>query len=175
MKQVKVASWHSPKVYVAESSIAGRGLFAKETINKDEVIGVKAGHIIEKEVFDSLPEICKRASLQVSDTHFVAPLTPEEAPRVMHYVNHSCNPNVGIKGHLETVAMRKVLPGEELTGDYCVAYSNDHFSFTCNCQSSHCRKEITAHDWKDLGLHKKYKGYFSQYVQEKIDKLSTSR
>jgi hypothetical protein len=168
----EISSWFSPKVYIAKSTIEGEGLFAKDRISKDELIAVKAGHIVPGKVFYALPEACKHAGLQVADDLFVVPIDEEEVPRVMNYINHTCDPNVGLRGHLETVAMRDIEPGEELTGDYCIAYSNQFFQFTCNCGAAGCRKQITSDDWKNPVLQKKYKGYFSQYLQMKINQLN---
>jgi uncharacterized protein len=51
-----VASWISPKAAKAiRSNIAGRGLVAVGTINKDEVVAVKGGHIVSTGVLHSLP------------------------------------------------------------------------------------------------------------------------
>ena len=47
-------SYLSLKVEKRQSKIdpSGRGLFSKEFIKKDEIIGIKAGYIIEKQEFN---------------------------------------------------------------------------------------------------------------------------
>lgn len=170
-----VRSWFSPKVYIDKSLVENKGLFAKDKIYKDEIIAVKAGHIITDEAFHALPEECKHAGLQVADTLFIAPIWKKEIPFVMNYVNHSCVPNVGLRGHLETIAMRDIESHEELTGDYCIAYSNEFFQFECSCGAETCRKQVTSEDWKDPLLQQKYKGYFSLYLQDKINKIYISK
>jgi hypothetical protein len=40
----------------------------------------------------------------------------------------------------------------------------------CDCGARRCRKRITESDWKLAELQRKYDGYFSEYIQEKIDK-----
>ena len=163
-----ITSWLSPKVQVKESKVAGKGLFAIAPIYKDEIIGVKGGHIMDRELFDSLPDDCKHASLQIADTLYLAPLELEEIPRVMNYINHCCDPNVGLRGQLATVAMRDIAPGEELTGDYCVAYSNSFFEFDCHCGGRDCRGRVTSADWEQAELQARYKGYFCQYLEDRI-------
>ena len=86
------------------------------------------------------------------------------------FFNHSCNPNAGIKGHLLIVAMRNIKPGEEITFDYAMIDSEKEDYFKCNCGAKNCRKFITGEDWKKPDLQKRYKGYFSYYIQEKISK-----
>jgi len=171
----KARSWLSDKVYIADSPIEGKGLFCKQPIKKDETIAIKGGHVIDKDYFDQLPEDCRHAALQISEHLYIAPLKKDEIEHVMVYVNHSCSPNVGLKGQLSTVAMRDIEPGEELTGDYCVAYSNSHFVFACNCKKENCRKYVKSDDWKDPKLQKKYAGYFCLYQQEKIDNIRAKK
>lgn len=168
-KQTHTAhSWFSPSVEIRDSVIHGKGLFAKTHIKKDEVLAIKGGHIIDQDVFERLSDACRRASLQISENMYVSPLREQEIPLVMNYVNHSCEPNVGLHGQLFTVAMRNVEPGEELTGDYCVAYSDSFFAITCRCGEPTCRKKVSSTDWLDPLLQEKYKGYFCQYVEDRI-------
>jgi len=166
-----ITSWFSPKVHVRESTIEGKGLFCKEKIFKDETIAIKGGHIMDAQTFRTLSESCKHAALQLSDTLYLAPIEEEEISRVMNYVNHACNPNVGLKGQLVTVAMRDIEPGEELTGDYCIAYSNDFFEFPCHCGGANCRGKVTSKDWQNPDLQQHYAGYFCQYLEDKIKQL----
>jgi hypothetical protein len=42
-------SYRSPKTEVRESSIYGRGLFARADIAKNEVVAIKGGHIVDRE------------------------------------------------------------------------------------------------------------------------------
>jgi len=170
MVDMIVKSWISPKVELRKSSIHGEGLFAIEKIAKDEMVAYKGGYLLEADEFNELPDECKAAGLQVDDTIFLAPKSKSEAKGVMVGINHSCSPNVGICGQIDTTAMRDIEPGEELTGDYVVAYQNEYFNFTCNCGSNNCRGVVTSDDWKNLELQQRYRGYFSMYLQKMIDK-----
>lgn len=167
-------SWISPKVELRKSSIHGEGLFAIEKIAKDEVIAYKGGYLLDMDEFNKLSNECKAAGLQVDDTIFLAPKNKSEAKDVMVGINHSCSPNVGICGQIDTTAMRDIEPGEELTGDYVVAYQNEYFNFICNCRTKKCRKIVTLDDWKNATLQKKYNGYFSMFVQRKINSHKNS-
>ncbi len=173
MVDMIVKSWVSPKVELRKSSIHGEGLFAIEKIAKNEVIACKGGYLLETGDFNKLPDECKAAGLQVGDTIFLAPKSESEAKGVMIGINHSCSPNVGICGQIDTTAMRDIELGEELTGDYVVAYQNKYFNFMCNCVSKNCRSVVTSDDWKNPELQEKYKGYFSIYIQKKIIELES--
>lgn len=170
-----VKSWISPKVKLGKSPIHGEGLFAIEKIAKNEVIAYKGGYLLEVCDFNKLPDECKAAELQVDDTIFLAPKSKSEAKGVMVGINHSCSPNVGICGQIDTTAMRDIELGEELTGDYVVAYQNEYFNFMCNCGSKDCRGVVTSDDWKNPELQQRYKGYFSMYLQKMIDNEKQER
>ena len=69
-------------------------------------------------------------------------------------VNHSCDPNCGVRINPEVagfdfVARRPIAAGEEITFDY--AMRNDvieHFPAACLCGTELCRGAITG--WRDL-------------------------
>lgn len=144
-------------------------MFAISRINKDEVIAYKSGYLLEVSEFNKLSDVCKSAGLQIDDAVFLAPRKLSEAKNVMVGINHSCSPNVGICGHIDTTAMRDIEPDEELTGDYVIAYQNEYFNLACNCGSESCRRVITSDDWKSTELQQRYKGYFSMYLQKMIN------
>jgi hypothetical protein len=49
--------------------------------------------------------------------------------------------------------------------------SSDYDEFECHCGTDHCRKMITGNDWKLPELQRRYKGFFSPYLQRRIDRL----
>lgn len=86
-------------------------------------------------------------------------------------VNHSCNPNCGIKlnvaGAHDFVAMRTIEIGEEITFDYAMRnYTIEYFPYECGCGSEQCRGSITG--WKDLPakFKLKYEGFVAPYLVE---------
>ncbi len=143
-----------------KSEIEGLGLFAIQDISKGEVVAVKAGHILTLEHINQLTFVCN-AELQVAHNLFVCPSTKEELPDSMIYINHSCEPNVGMRGDIVFVAMRDIKDGEELTIDYAMIDNYD-YKFECKCRTLKCRKIITGYDWKKDGLERKY---LSSYIQ----------
>jgi uncharacterized protein len=40
---------------------------------------------------------------------------------------------------------------------------------SCHCNTAHCRRVIDGHDWQRPDLQQRYRGYFSWYLQRKID------
>lgn len=166
-----VASWISPKASKgADSRIAGRGLVAVAAIGKGEVVAVKGGHIVSTGVLGSLSERLQNSEVQITDDLHLVALADDEYEAVMLFINHSCDPNVGFAGNVVLVAMRDVRPGEELTTDYALFDDYDG-SMQCQCRSAQCRGVISGHDWQRPDLQRKYHGYFSWYLERRIDGL----
>jgi hypothetical protein len=69
-------------------------------------------------------------------------------------VNHSCDPNCGVRVNasvagFDFVAMAPIAAGEEITFDYAMRnHVIEHFPVRCLCGSANCRGGITG--WKDL-------------------------
>lgn len=161
-------SYLSPKTEVRESKIHGRGLFAAADIAKGEVVAIKGGHIVDRETLrrDIAPNLGP-VEIQIGDDLFIAPVTGEERELSMLYSNHSCDANIGMRGEITFVAMRDIRAGQEFTHDWCVT-DDDDYSVKCNCRSSNCRGTLTGKDWQRPDLQKRYAGYFSSYLAEKI-------
>ncbi|MCX7927250.1 MAG: SET domain-containing protein-lysine N-methyltransferase [Candidatus Omnitrophica bacterium] len=171
-------SYLSPKVEVRRSGIDRRGVFAKSTIKKDEIIAIWGGHIITEGQFRQLkkkefPDIDDYATKIAKGFYLVS--SPKGVLEDDDFFNHSCQPNAGIKGHIMMVAMRRIKPGEEITYDYCMTDADFNYSFRCQCGLPNCRKIITTRDWQNPSLQRKYRGYFSWYVQHKIDQQRKKR
>jgi len=60
------------------------------------------------------------------------------------YVNHSCNSNTLSTGYGFEIAVRDILPGEELTDDYGML--NIEHELICDCRSPNCRSKIQTDD-----------------------------
>jgi uncharacterized protein len=163
-------SYLSLKTEVRESKIHGRGLFAKAEIAKNEIVAVKGGHIVDRKTLRE--EVTPRlgpVEIQISDDLFVAPVADEERELSMLYSNHSCNPNLGMRGEITFVAMRDILAGEELTHDWAMT-DDDDYSVECKCGAPDCRKILTGKDWQRPDLQKRYASYFSAYLADKISR-----
>jgi len=162
-------SYLSPKTVVQESPIQGRGLFASTAISTGEVVAVKGGHIITRARLAELQPVLGPAEIQIGDDLFICPATNEEREGSMIFSNHSCDPNIGVRGQIVFVAMREIRSSEELTHDWAMT-DDDDSSTGCRCGASNCRGTITGKDWRRPELQARYAGYFSSYLMEKIEK-----
>ena len=92
------------KLYVEESAIHGKGLFAKKKIKKGEHIGN-----------------IKTKPTKKKSGPYVLWLDEKERVKVtchLRYINHSSSPNACYYDTLEVIALRDIEPGEEITHDY---------------------------------------------------------
>jgi SET domain-containing protein len=165
-------SYRSPKTEVRASPIHGRGLFAIADISKDEIVAVKGGHIIDGRLLrEQISPALGSVEIQIGDDFYIAPVTAEQRDGSLLYSNHSCDANLGIRGEITFVAMRSIAAGEETTHDWCMTDDGDYI-LSCNCGAPNCRGKLTGKDWQKPELQKKYAGYFSAYLQKKIDSAS---
>lgn len=167
-----VYSYLTPKAVVKEQSINGHGSFAIAPIAKGEVVFIKGGYILNRE--NMLIEKLGYNYWPLSDELFLAPKKDSEKQEVQDiliYVNHSCNPNCGLRGEITGIAMRDISIGEELTMDYAMIDDEPDtaYNIQCTCGEPNCRGIITGKDWMIPDLQVRYKGYFAAYLQQKIN------
>jgi hypothetical protein len=71
------------------------------------------------------------------------------------FMNHSCTPSCAGTDYGFELAIRDILPGEQLTDDYASLNLRPCDSFLCHCGSSDCRGWITSEDAAALSLERK--------------------
>lgn len=165
----EVSSYISPKLQVGpRQEKGGFGVFAIQFIHEGELLAVWGGRVVDSSELAKLPPIMRQHSVQVEEDLYLAPLGPSESA---DYFNHSCDPNAGLKGQIAIVAMRDINPGEEVCIDYAMCDGSPYDEFECTCNSPNCRGRITGEDWRNPELWERYKGYFSPYLQRRIEHL----
>jgi SET domain-containing protein len=165
-------SWMNPKLVVKRSRSHEKGVFAKKAISKGERVAILGGDIMRIAEIERLPMPLRRYPMQIEERFVLGTRAGE--PEDTDYFNHCCNPNTGFRGQVFLVALRNIQVGEEVTFDYAMVVSPSvgckiTFEMTCSCGAPGCRRSITERDWTIPELQDRYRGYFSQYLQEKID------
>lgn len=146
----------------------GCGVFACQPILQGELIVLWGGRIVfTRELDPSMPNFTQRV-LQVEEDLYLE--TPEEL-EPSDCFNHSCNPNAGMSGQIGLVAMRDIAVDEEICFDYAMCDGSNYDEFPCTCGAPNCRGQITGQDWSLPDLWERYAGYFSPYLQRRIDAL----
>jgi uncharacterized protein len=163
-----MSSWFNPKTEKRVSRIQGRGLFAREAISAGEIVAVKGGTIMDATAFARVHQAVSPAEIQIEDSLVIAPGSVEEVEANILCLNHSCHPNVGVRGQITFVAMRDIPAGAELTIDYAMIDGNPDETMACSCAAPECRKTITGNDCRLRELQQRYAGYFSRYIQDRF-------
>jgi len=164
-------SYLSPKVIVKTSAIHGKGLFSVAPIRKSEIVCIKGGYIFDRQTLQKVGPALGSFEIQIAADLFIGPLSAGEREGSMIFSNHSCDPNIGVQGQIVFVAIRDIQPGEELTHDWATT-DDDTYEMECRCNAINCRKIVTGQDWRNRELQKKYQGFMSWYLQEKINSES---
>jgi SET domain-containing protein len=147
----------NPRVEVRDTEGHGKGLFAREAIKKDAVIAEFDGDIYEYDYADWTDELADHV-IQFERKKW------RDSKGIARYSNHSCEPNCGIKGLFQIVAMREIMPSEELTWDYDMSEDNYHWDMECRCGAATCRKKIGAFRNLPLEHRERYRGYISEWL-----------
>jgi SET domain-containing protein len=144
-----------------------RGLFARQFISQGELLAIFGGKVVTYEELLTAPHEIRRLSIQVAEEFYILSIQDSEAD----WINHSCTPNAGLNGQIMLVAMRDIQPDEEITFDYAMSDGTPYDEFDCMCGSLDCRGYVSGSDWKLPELQRRYHGYFSPYLQERINQM----
>jgi len=167
-----VTSYLSPRLEVrGHSETGGYGVFAREPVEAGELLVVWSGRVVTPEQLAQFSPEMLRRSVQVEENLYLTSIYPDEPA---DYINHSCNPNAGMSGQIAVVAMRVIAPGEEVSIDYAMCDGTPYDEFDCQCGAPNCRRRVTGDDWSRPELWERYAGYFSPYLQRRIDRLKKS-
>jgi SET domain-containing protein len=163
----RTTSFVSAKLEVRSNPAKGNfGLFAREAIASGELLVCWAGYVATTEEFDQLSDAEREHSVQIEEDLYQVPYSLGEDPG--DYVNHSCDPNLGLSSSISLVALRDIQPNEEVCFDYAMTDSTPYDEFTCGCGTLLCRGVVTGSDWQLPALQGRYDGYFSPYLQRRI-------
>jgi len=167
-------TYFSPKIEKRISAIQGRGLFAKTDIEKGEVVVVKGGYVLTKSQRDEIGKELGPSEIQITEHLLIGPTSEDEREGGMMHLNHSCEPNLGLQGQIVFVALRDIRANEEVTVDYAMT-DDEQYEMQCKCGAETCRGVITGADWRKPEIQRKYDGYFSWFIQRRIDAVDLLR
>ena len=144
----------------------GHGVFADQPIPRGRLLIVFGGDIIDRKEVDRLSPELRPLVIQVDEDCFLVSTKPGPAD----WVNHSCDPNAGLRGQITLVALRDIAAGEEITFDYAMSDGCDYDEFDCGCAASKCRGRVTGNDWRKPELVDRYRGYRSTYLDSRLSR-----
>lgn len=151
--------WLHPAVEVRRSPIDGHGLFATARLPEGTVVirlggtlvsNAELGELIAATEADNTAPYVDSVSVGRDSNLRIAP------GELVHYGNHSCDPNLWHVDAFTLTARRVVVVGEELTVDYATQTHDAAFVVDCLCGSQPCRERVTGDDWKLPALRERY-------------------
>ncbi len=150
----------NPKIFLRRTKKYGQGVYAREPIKKGEVVAVYDGPFYDNEFDGWTPDLLGH-TIQCGKALW------RDSKGVARYVNHSCDPNCGIKGRFKIKAMRDIAAGEQITWDYEMTEKSWWWRMRCRCGSSICRKVIGTYSNMPQSIRRKYKGFISTWLTQK--------
>ena len=126
------------KLTIGDSKF-GKGIFTNVRIAKGAEIFTFTGNPLS---FDDAVKLGDDQcyALQVERFKYIMLETP------FGYVNHSCDPNCGLKDSTKLIAIKNIDVGEELFYDYSTTMLERHWTMQCDCKSPNCRKIVDDFD-----------------------------
>lgn len=121
----------------------GKGVFALRSFQKGELVHIFSGDRLTSKKIDlrihAGLETCDDP-LQISRTIYI------DLDELSRSINHSCNPNCGIRQELKLYAIRDIAVGDEISFDYSttVPQYKSWWKMRCHCKSPNCRKVISS-------------------------------
>ena len=149
-------------------SKGGKAVVATQTLPPGALLVVFGGDILTRAQIEELPPELRRLVLQVDEDLFL--FSTDEGPG--DWINHSCDPNAGLRGQVSLVALRQIEPGEEITFDYAMCDGCDYDEFDCECGATQCRRRVTGEDWMRPELVTRYRGYRSPYLDLRLKQVT---
>lgn len=118
----------------------GKSVFAGRPFKKGDVITQFTGPLVHK---SDLPEDYKGEDdrfVQIGAELFMGP-----SGDVDDLINHSCEPNAGLKfdgNEVLLVALENIAEGDEITWDYSTTMFENRWKMRCDCRKPACRKIV---------------------------------
>ncbi|HAI74299.1 MAG TPA: hypothetical protein DCS28_02790 [Candidatus Moranbacteria bacterium] len=145
------------KFFVGDSKIHGRGVFASEDIQKGKTVFILKG---KRSVLRLKTDILSTPNMVGLEKNiWIDPEFP------INYLNHSCNPNLGMRGKVLFVAIRNIKKGEEFNFDYSISEDSE-WEMRCYCGHANCRKIICGIKSLPESIYRKYLPYIPRYFQK---------
>lgn len=147
-------------LYVAKTPNTGDGLFTRRAIGRHETAFVMRGELrfFASRSFDDAYRFENWVGL--GRDRWLDPEPP------FLYLNHSCEPNLGVKGEREFVALRDIAAGEELTFDYSITEDEVHWVMDCRCGTPQCRGTVGAVQFMPTEALERYLPYVNPFFRD---------
>lgn len=147
-------------IYVCSSEIEGMGIRIGDDAKKGDVIFRFTGPLKFKVNQSKEDALANPDWVGVAKDQWIDPDKPYK------FINHSCNPNTGIKGKVTVAALRDINEGEELTIDYSTIEGDPRWEMKCLCGEANCRGIIRSIQFLPEHRFQEYLPYISTYFKK---------
>ncbi len=154
--------------YIATSNIHGKGILAGEVIQRGEVIQPIRGKMKFMTIKNKDDSLSHPNWIGVAKDQWIDPDKPYK------FLNHSCDPNAGVKGKINIVAIKEIKEGEEITMDYSIIEGDDLWEMKCGCGAANCRGVIRSIQFLPPKTFKKYLPFVPTYFKKVYEKHLSS-
>lgn len=144
----------------------GKSVFAARPFKKGDVITQFTGELFHKSKIPKSYRGERDRYMQVGKEEFLGP-----SGEIDDLINHSCEPNAGIKftkSGILLIAIEPIEPGDEITWDYSTTMFENSWKMKCDCRKATCRKIIGDFMLLDRKTQEKYLklGVLPQYAKD---------
>lgn len=145
--------------FVRTAGTKGRGLFTRKKIPQQALAFIVKGSTRFFRAKNESEYFLHPNWFAVDKDTWIDPAEPYV------FLNHSCNPNLGINDRREFIALRDILPGEELTFDYSITEDEVGWYMNCACGEVNCRKVIRSIQFLPTNVFTERLPYIPHYFQ----------
>lgn len=144
----------------------GKSVFSARPFIKGDVVTQFTGPILHKLELPSDYRGEDDRFVQIGAHVFMGPSND-----IDDLINHSCEPNAGLKfdgTQVLLIAIQDIAEGEEITWDYSTTMFENEWKMRCDCRKESCRKIISDFMLLSPDLQNKYKelGVIPQYLTD---------
>lgn len=154
---------------IKKSNTHGKGIFTEQNIKKGQTVFMITGKVVNWEVKDEESSLYGPNWVGMSKNKWIDP------EGLANFLNHSCEPNCGIKGSRMVVALKDIKKGDEITIDYSITEMDQLWHMKCDCGSKKCRKIIKSIQHLPKRIIKKYEPFVPTYFMRVYNKEHNER
>jgi len=164
----KISRIRTKKVYADSAEQVctgfGYGLFARTNIKKGETLFIIKGKKVPVKINSPKDSEELPNAIGVDKGVWIDP----KVTNPLVYLNHSCDPNSGIKGTVTIVALKQIKKGEHITIDYSITEGDKYWRLAgkCKCGAKNCRGTIRSIHYLPKRIYVKYMPYIPQFLQK---------
>lgn len=151
-------------IYIATSKIAGMGIMIGEDVKKGDSIFTVKGPVKFKVNQSKKDALANPNWVGISENEWIDPIRPYK------FLNHSCDPNSGIKGKVTLAALRNIKEGEEITIDYSIIEGDERWEMPCACGAKKCRKIVKSIQYLPKKVYNSYLPFIAKPFQKLYQK-----